>query len=73
MHHTIPKKRKGGNLISAGDIILISKRPFNDKLADVLYKYKDTEKYLSDLVNAHLKDKEEIEEPKNGRLIPYNN
>ena len=38
------KKRKGGNLISAGDIILISKRPFNDKLADVLYKYKDTEK-----------------------------
>ena len=36
-------------------------------------KYKDTEKYLSDVVIAHLKDKEEIEEPKNGRLIPYNN
>ena len=38
------KKRKGSNLISSGDIILISKRPHNNTLADVLHKYSNSDK-----------------------------
>ena len=40
----ILRKRKGVHLISKEDMILISKRPFNDKLGDVLHKYNDDEK-----------------------------
>jgi 2',3'-cyclic-nucleotide 2'-phosphodiesterase (5'-nucleotidase family) len=34
-------------------------------------EYKDTEKYLSDIIISYLKDKDEIKEPQEGRLIPY--
>ena len=42
------KKRKTNGFIVSGDIILICVRPFNNKLADVLYKYsnQDIQQFL---------------------------
>ena len=37
------RKRKGSNMITIDDIILISVRPFNNNLADVLHRYNSAE------------------------------
>ena len=46
------KKRKTNGFIVSSDIILICVRPFNDKLADVLYKYtsNDVQQFLQGTV-----------------------